>query len=92
MSNPTKQLALENYKDFTPNEYEELKKHRLQRLLNGSANLQNPLFLAFRRQDWKHYLLFDVKSYEEYEQGLQYWLNEDPNGANEFKHFNGMSG
>jgi hypothetical protein len=92
MTDATKQLAEDNYKGFTSSEYEELKKHRIIRLMNGSANLNNPLFLAFRRQDWKHYLSHDVKSYEEFEKGLQYWMREDPHGATEFKNFNGMSG
>lgn len=92
MRNATEQLAEENYKDFTQEEYEILKTHRLHRLMYGSANLSNPIFLAFRRQDWKHYLLHDVKSYQDFEQGLQNWMKEDPKGATEFKYSDGMSG
>ena len=92
MNNPTEQLAHDNYNGITIEDHKLLQYHRMMRLMNGSANLRNPLFLAFRRQDWKQYLLFDVKTYEQYEEGLQSWMKEDPQGATEFKSYQGMSG
>lgn len=87
-------LSEEHFKNMTTVERENIKLFRYNRLMNESANLQNPLFLAFRRQDWTHYLNDDVKTFAEYYDGLNRWMAEDADGALDYKHYKGtfMSG
>ena len=94
MSDIIKRIAEDKCGDLSPNELENLKNWRLQRLMNSSVNLKNPLFLSFRRQDWAQYLNDDIKTFKEYEDGLQRWMKEDREGALEYKHYTGtfMSG
>jgi len=60
------------------------KEQRKIRLLFTTPNLNNNYFLMVRREDWKEYLNNDVKSREEYIDGIQKWIKEDKIGAGEF--------